>query len=422
MYSIGFDTYFIQESSYEEYLNNKIANEEKLASVLRSYIPVKESAFRESRVLLEAKLSDTIKSKWEKFLSFIKSIFARFMERVNHLLYDEKEYLEKYKKIILNKTPKDGMQFSYNGDYDEAIKRCINTPVPMFNYADHNKELKQEGDAAIVKKIMAGKSGFTYDDSTKLEDLFKDYFLAIDKGEKSGAFSTLNFTNMYNFCSNVKQIESIKNKDLNYLESSTKSILDSIDNELKSTASESFIFANGKYLTETGEGGEEKPNDGGETGKPQQPNAEQKDQHTTGLNITKNSNAISQMGSHDDNRAGVSDEDKNANAQAAKKDDTDGTLKDKVQGMVDKWVKVCRCLITAKCTAVQQIAKDYMAIIREHVRSYTGTKEGSDKDKTNNRATQQSTDYTSDRERKRQQEEAKKNNEPQPDNGGDGNT
>ena len=54
--------------------------------------------------------------------------------------------------------------------------------------------------------------------------------------------------------------------------------------------------------------------------------------------------------------------------QAAK----DGNNADNVTKAFDNWRKVCQSVITAKMTAQQAIAKDYMGIIRAHVRSYVG--------------------------------------------------
>ena len=64
-------------------------------------------------------------------------------------------------------------------------------------------------------------------------------------------------------------------------------------------------------------------------------------------------------------------------------------------------MSVCRTIITAKWTAAEQIAKDYMAIIRAHVRSYVGN----DKDTTDNISTKKGTKYN------RKQESDNKNNE-----------
>ena len=58
-----------------------------------------------------------------------------------------------------------------------------------------------------------------------------------------------------------------------------------------------------------------------------------------------------------------------AGASVAKSDNKESS---DISKAADKWISVCRPLIAAKMTACQQIAKDYMEIIRAHVRSYGG--------------------------------------------------
>ena len=61
-----------------------------------------------------------------------------------------------------------------------------------------------------------------------------------------------------------------------------------------------------------------------------------------------------------------------------------------IDNMTNKWTTVCRAILTAKLTAVQQISKDYMEIISTHVRSYGGQ---SKNDKEGDRAKQAATEY-----------------------------
>ena len=92
-----------------------------------------------------------------------------------------------------------------------------------------------------------------------------------------------------------------------------------------------------------------------------------------------------------DNRDSVSDETKQKNANDAK-----GMQASEFTKMTDKWNYICRIIIGAKLNAVQQIAKDYMIIIREHVRSYVGTKN----DTKDNKSASQGDDYSKYRNKK----------------------
>ena len=52
-----------------------------------------------------------------------------------------------------------------------------------------------------------------------------------------------------------------------------------------------------------------------------------------------------------------------------------GETQKSIEKMINKWIEVCRTVITAKCTAQEKIANGYMSLIRAHVRSYVGTKD-----------------------------------------------
>ena len=411
---------YLYSVCYNNYIENKIKNEEALARQINQFIPINEAAYRNVRVMTEAKLSDKLKSKMQKVVQFIKNLIGKFMESMTNILLDEKEYLEKYKDIILNKRPKDSMEYSYNGDYDTAINRCINTTVPIFNYAAHAEALKKEGDGAIVNVIMNGKTGFTYDEGEdSLATQFKEYFLATETDKQSsGKFSELNFREMYNFCYNFKKIENITKKDINYITQCTNAIVNAANQQIKDNADdkptqsdqpasseeESFVFAHGKYFTE------DKTNDGQQNGQGGQQKEGDNKPKTSDLEIkdnSKNTNAVSQMGSTtDDTHTKLSDDATKTNAGDAASKETENDM----ITMGDKYTRVCTTLIAAKCTAVQQIAKDYMNIIRAHVRSYIGNED----DKKDNRVTQQSRDYKKDNQN--QQQTQGNTNEPSTEN------
>ena len=418
---------YLYSVCYNNYIENKIKNEEALARQINQFIPINEAAYRNVRVMTEAKLSDKLKSKMQKVVQFIKNLIGKFMESMTNILLDEKEYLEKYKDIILNKRPKDSMEYSYNGDYDTAINRCINTTVPIFNYAAHAEALKKEGDGAIVNVIMNGKTGFTYDEGEdSLATQFKEYFLATETDKQSsGKFSELNFREMYNFCYNFKKIENITKKDINYITQCTNAIVNAANQQIKDNAAskptqpdkssdegsdqsasseeESFVFAYGKYFTE------DKTNGGQQNGQGEQQKKEDNKPKTLDLEIkdtSKNTNAVSQMGSTtDDTHTKLSDDATKTNAGDAASKETENDM----ITMGDKYTRVCTTLIAAKCTAVQQIAKDYMNIIRAHVRSYIGNED----DKKDNRVTQQSRDYKKNNQNQ-QQAQGNKKDQSQP--------
>lgn len=379
---------YTYSAMYEEYIQNKIDNERRLANHIKQYIPVTESVYKQISAIYEAKLADGAKAKWTKFIEFIKNMFAKFAEKITHLLVDEKKYLEKYKDIILKKTPKEGNEYSIPGDYKEAIYRCINTHVPVFNYQSFEKELKnKESDGPLAAKIMQNARGFSYDEGDSLAENFKSYFLAHDKGIQSGTFNdgSLNFTDMYNFCYNSGKIKEITTKDENYLNQSTNAIINAVNAELNKAAATNEAYINeadNNNTTTTSSSGD----DTVQASQQQTSDNKDSDSLKSQIGATKNNDAVSKMNSYE-NRDAVTDDQKNENINAAK-----GNTEQEMNEMMDKWLRVCRNLIAAKLTAVQQIANDYMKIIRLHVQSYVGN----DKDDKDNKSKQAASNYQKD--------------------------
>lgn len=423
---------YIYEAYYQDYISNMITNEEKLARSLNSIIPMNESAYRNVRAITEAKAGDTVKAKCNKFMDFIKNLIAKFMESLNSILLDYKDYLKKYEDIIKKKTPKAGLTYSCSGDYKIAISRCINTEVPIFDYNAYGEALQDEenGEKNVVTKIMSGKTGFEYDEGGDLSSMFKSYFLATDEGPKDGKLSELNFTDMYNFCYNSSKINDIVKKDERRLENSTNAIINAAKTKVaeKSTTTTNPVNGNpttptnpqvqsgnnsviwkgaGRYIVEydspTGNGGGGSPSGGAGGGSPSatQQSSDNKPATKTNLNVT-NSDATSQMSSYS-NDAKENDTEENRKAAGEGIGDTDGMDENKLNKMSDEWLRICRIIFAAKITAVENIAKDYMTIIRAHVRSYTGKKDDAIDNKTASKGTKYKKDSTTQSEKNKQQ-------------------
>lgn len=387
---------YMYEAAYESYMQTKINNENALADMLNSKLSLKI----ESSVVLEAKMGDKIKSKWNKLIEFINGICAKFMETMSNVLLDQKEYLEKYKDIILKKKPKEDLKYSYTGDYAVGIDRLIKTELPIFNYGTHSAALKEEGDGAAVKLIM--KDGaFSYDEGTTLAEQFKAYFTAAEKGQSEGNFTQLNMTDLYNFCYNFEQVKKIVDTDQKHLEQSTAAIDTAIKEEIRKAGENTVTDQTTGSTKEpesgkTGDNGSEGGDSKEESTVYREADDVKKDDKPQKLKITTtNSNAASQTSSYGngENKKNLTDDQVKAGAAggAAEADgkDANDAIND-VTKMTDKWIRICRALITSKLTACEQISRDYMEIIRTHVRSYGGKDL---KKKEDDKAQQQATNY-----------------------------
>lgn len=405
--SIDSSSLFLYEAEYMEYLDTKISNQNNLFRAINKYTGMTEGA---SMVMLES-VGDKVKSKWNNLVEFVKTMVSKFMESITNILLNEKDYLEKYKDIILKKPPKSDMKYSYTGDYKIGIDRLINTELPLFNYAAMAESLKKEGDYPVIQEIILKDKAFTYDADKSVASNFKDYFIAADKGTSSGTFDQLKMVDLYNFCMNFKKMEDVVKKDQTRLNNSSSAIQAAMADEIRK-AKAAATDAKNKPV--------ENPQDGGDTqntAKPtqkisnpngnkvkvstgakqqqQQTGTEQQGQgqpkpgeessiyNTNGLNAfsekveVTNSDATKAMGSYSDENKKNDNAEANAKGAAGEltKDGKPVTEEDaikEVDALVTKWTNICRNLIGAKLTAVETIAKDYMTIIRNHVRSYGG--------------------------------------------------
>lgn len=384
---------YIHDALYESYIQAKIDSEDRLAYALKESMVISEADYSNIRVLQEGKITNKIKNVWKRFIAFIKGLFAKFMESMSNILLSEKKYLEKYKDIILNKKPKEDMEYSYTGNYNTGINRLNNTEVPIFDYSKYKNELEEEDDGALVNRIMQGKD-FNYDDGATLAEQFKSYFLALDEGQKTGKFSELNMKEIYDFCYNFNKIKGIVDKDINRLEASTRAIEAAIKKELNATNNDAAGDKVDKQETNTttNTASEKTDSNGAKTAdKNSSATAEasifteaDKKASSTGLEIGKtSSDPTSKMSSTKDK-----DEKAEGNAVANSADaaKTGNKAESDISNAANKWIKICRPLIAAKLTASEQIAKDYMAIIRAHVRSYGGSDKKSNSDNASNMA------------------------------------
>ena len=400
---------YTYSSIYEEYILNKIDNEEKIASHLKTIIPVQEAKYKNIRTLNESVLGDKAKNRFNKIVSFVKNLLAKFAESISSFLLDNKDYLDKYKDIILKKEPKSDNSYSYTGDYKIGMQRCMNFELHQFKFLDYNDYIDEEdadkARVAIATKVFNNDANFKFAVGDSLSDAAKEYFLAYEKGDQEGTFDDgkLNFTDMYNFCYNVGQITKIKNRDEKFIEASNKEILAELekrvterDNKKNNTQpnsdtqpaqqqsvaqsnqqqqpaaqsnsatqpeshNSSFVFSaldmyRSKYLMEdtTTDNASNNQNNSNEKPKP-----------TNTLKITSANNAISAISKNNTNG---NNDDKNANSDIGA---SDAELS-KIQTLCDRYYQVVRTVIAARCTALEQMARNYMEIIRAHVRSYVG--------------------------------------------------
>lgn len=386
---------YTMEAAYESYIQNRIDQENRINNLLAECTILNEAntgiitKTRQISVLYEANLKDSIKAKFNKFIQFLKNIWGKFMSNMTKALADEQTYLKKYADIIQNQKGKSDIKVSYYGDYNKAVDRINRVIVPPFDWNTMHEALSDEENAYgkffELNKII-GMNDFEYDENNELAAQLKEYFIAGEEGQTDTTMDKIDLRTAYNFCWNFKKIQQVTEKDIKNMEASTNKISMAVDNKLKENpvtkvdaATEKSESTNlnsyNRYIHEE------------ENDKTSTDNNNNNNNTNTTLNISKGS------GSYD--RQDTETQKNNADTQSSAIIDKQGDKSNsdysrEVQNVIDNYMTICRAVITAKWTGAQQIAKDYMNIIKAHVNSFVG--KDTDKNNTNAKAQKYNTD------------------------------
>lgn len=402
--SIDNDSY-IYAGAYNSYLESSIDNELRLNAVINSYI--------NEEVVLEARIQDDVAKRWDAFLKFMDGILDRFWSAMDKIVNSQKSYLEKYQDIILKKKPKEQITYSYTGDYTEGADRCLNTALPSFNYEKDAPYLRQDGFEAIVGDFMSGKN-FKYNKDEDLAVQFKNWFIAAERGETKGKLSNLNMQSLYDFIYKSSDLQNSIKRDRANLSQSRNSLINAVNKELREKGETTQQNQNGDNTTTNTTTNGAKPNNSSTSNTPSTTT------NTTTDTTPQNASTIYDTNDYwmslteadnDDNAGGNNNNNAgktglNIQNNTPEQKDANGNVKDNngkpttnkqnstdqdIKNIVSKWITVSRSFCTGKLTAVQQISKDYMSLIKEHVKSYggKGTDGGNDKNDNNTNATVQ---------------------------------
>ena len=359
------------EASYNNYLMNRIEQESRINLLLAESTILNESGVamitktNRIRVLYEAKLSENIKSKFMKFVEFIKNIFGKFMANMTKILLNEKKYLEKYRDVILNKPGSKDIDVSWYGDYNKGISRITEKGViPVFNWSQHANLLKDNvSDREYIKLVCPD---IDFDENDKLENVLKDYFIAKEAGQQQHTLADINFTDLFNYCYDFNKIKTVTSKDIKNIEDSAKSIQNAIEKDLKDDptvkAESAFDIGLYNYLHE-----ENEDQSSGST------NGASSTSNTADTNsTTRVSNAAKSFDGGKNDGEGLKVDDHRSDEDIKKASGDSNEQNKIVEAVITRYTKLSQAVVTAKWTAAEQIAKDYMKIINIHVKSHVG--------------------------------------------------
>lgn len=222
----------------------------------------KKRLFSEMVAFNEASAGDRIKAVFARIKSFFSKIWQRFLEKLNAAFSNEKEYLEKYKDIIIgkkvtltsvkmpnhfkgiervkaatNKAPDFATPIDFNG----VVSSASSSGVIDFSNQNNSMGVVKKNATAVAKgtdlsearekylvqeynnlvKICASDSGIKIDESSEASTKLNEYFNG-GEDETFGA-DDLDMKVMYKYVYSVKELTDGLNKMReNYMASMTK--------------------------------------------------------------------------------------------------------------------------------------------------------------------------------------------------------
>lgn len=440
--------FFLAEQQYEdERLRNYIEGCVTLANGRNS---IREMAY------INETVGETVKGFFTKILNFIKSIWAKFVESLDRLIQNTQDYLTKYKDIILKKKAPDVTYTMYN--YPEGLKTLVNAAVPPFNYETMKAYLDGEHQEKFLKQYSPFKDCLVPNSDATYPEQYKATFRN-GKGKADEKIeiiaSDLNMKDIYDYCYNYKSVKDKLQKDINTIDKASVDANNIIAKRQKDKTGQKLVDpeelkkdeekTEGK-TSDNGQGGTAggKAPDSGQGGTGGGNPSANGQGGTGGVNPSANgqggagsvnaSAAIYDRTSRFVNELKVTSNDgdgtptqkvqdtsaqsstfkaNNTNIQQAEdgnKEQSDNAL-NTVTGEVDAIVKQINIyfdsakeLLGAKQTICEEIFKEYMAIIKYHVRYYVGHQD-KNKSTENDRSEQRGSNYNQDQQTNNNQQQ-----------------
>lgn len=295
-----------------------------------------------------------VKNKFDKLVEFLKSIYQKFLMKMNKFLTNNKDFLNKYKDVILTKKV-EPYKLNNVPDYEAGIKNITNHTIKRLDI----KTMMTQSDDQIRQAVLPQYTG-----KDEFSEFAKRYFLCDNKPNREEVSSeTLNMGEIYNFCVNapaaIKKLENDQNVFKTEADKIKSEVLKTAKNESTDLYGYKYYYSSvlESYINEEGEN-EAKENT----------NSDAKLDLTVSKNDTtdKNNDIADKVQTKKD----PDDKAKDAEAQAK---ENQGAEAKKIKETADAYLKALQVVFTAKITSFQKIYTEYMKILRYHVSQATGS-------------------------------------------------
>lgn len=350
----------LAQYQYEMYLATSIAEQASMERYVNECLQLSESNISVEKVFtLNENLAEKVKTGFTKLMNTIVKIWNKFLENMNTLVKSDKGYLEKYKDVIIKKQLKDVKYTMYN--YQDGLKKLNSCEIPAFNYnimKDHLVDKNTFINSQISFKNIASTNK-TKEEPNML-DLAKTVFRG---GPDTEAISSeqLNMTDIFNYCYNYKDTAKLIEKDITYIQKAGSDAISLIDKMVreKKIKNESNLFNNTFYSVVYEQMLNEVEIENGDSSQGSTPNVSS----STDNDPSKSYNKIN----------------KDKDVKMKEKDISSDDVAKEISDKVNVYLKVCGDVLAAKQSIAEEAYKEYMSIIKYHVRELIGNK---DKDNT----------------------------------------
>lgn len=418
------DFSYVEQMRYFQYLQEQMIQENELNAYISECLCLSEgTSIKELSALNEA-ISDKASNAWNKILDFLRRMWGKFTHTFGNLFNSNREYLSKYKDIILNKPIKAFQDVNMN-DCEEAIKRMFEVKLSPIDNArlerlpENDKETTGAGNkldkfrTTIVQDWKDGNPSNNRDQKDFVGWL-SDYFKATDKQLRNKPASSFNMKDLYDFCYDgaengplYKQIErerKLIESDASQFEKELKEL--KVDKApgagvIKNTVPKAGATPPGKAdATPPGKAGGETPS----TTPPAEVDHNSAvmfsrvyNTYISEADLNKSSDASGETKSQEDNSNTAERAYTNRNDATEKQLDDknrEGRVKDAaaqketIEFKAKTYITLATNICTAKLNGLSFVYGEYMQIIKAHVSSYVGNE-----NKGETRATQTGTNY-----------------------------
>lgn len=346
----GYD--YTRDGIYKGYVLEKYFMNKEQQRFVEECLALSESKIPELTAINEDLKMDK-KNMFERIKNVVKTIFEKFMMKMNSFIMNDKKFLNKYKDIILTKKV-EPYKLNNMPNYEAGIKNIKEHKIPKLDI----KNMLSETETDIQKKILS-----TYTGDGDFVDFAKKYFLSNNEPNKEEIeSSTLKMAEIYAFCIGAEAaINTLKN-DLNTFSAAAESAKNAVLNALPKNEAIDIVGEKYYYSTVLEAYINEADDKGTETDSNNSTANLKLDVPKQDNKATDNANLEKDVKSDDKGKTDDQQAKENKNTEAKKVEET------------AKWyLNTIKTVCTAKITAFQKIYSEYMKILRYHVKAATGS-------------------------------------------------